>query len=180
MASKNSVAAALFLTLNILFFTFASATHHVPRPPPPPKKPNPTPTPTPTPSTGKCPPPKKPNPTPTPTPTPSTGKCPPPPPKKPNPTPTPTPTPSTGKCPRDALKLGVCANVLGLVNVTVGSPPTLPCCSLLKGLVDLEAAVCLCTAIKANILGLNLNIPIALNLLLNVCGKNPPKDFQCY
>ncbi|MBA0559456.1 hypothetical protein Golob_016418, partial [Gossypium lobatum] len=35
-----------------------------------------------------------------------------------NPRPTPTPTPSArGRCPRDALKLGVCANVLNLVNV---------------------------------------------------------------
>ncbi|MBA0559453.1 hypothetical protein Golob_016415, partial [Gossypium lobatum] len=37
----------------------------------------------------------------------------------PKPRPKPNPNPSTpssqGKCPRDALKLGVCANVLGLV-----------------------------------------------------------------
>ncbi|XP_058086609.1 14 kDa proline-rich protein DC2.15-like [Magnolia sinica] len=101
----------------------------------------------------------------------------------PNPTPTPTtptPTPSSrGTCPRDALKLGVCANLLGLVNVVVGSPPTLPCCTLLQGLANLEAAVCLCTAIRANILGINLNIPISLSLLLNVCGRNVPTGFQC-
>ncbi|MBA0740913.1 hypothetical protein Gogos_014096 [Gossypium gossypioides] len=97
-----------------------------------------------------------------------------------NPRPTPTPTPSArGRCPRDALKLGVCANVLNLVNVTVGSPPVMPCCSLLNGLVDLEAAACLCTAIRANILGINLNIPISLSLLLNVCSRNVPTGFQC-
>lgn len=112
--------------------------------------------------------------------------CPPPPPKKPKPTPchtcgTPSPPSSkgTGTCPRDALKLGVCADLLGLVNVVVGSPPTKPCCSLLEGLVDLEAAVCLCTAIKANVLGLNLNIPVSLSLLLNVCGRSNPKGFKC-
>ncbi|MBA0801749.1 hypothetical protein Gohar_012097 [Gossypium harknessii] len=55
----------------------------------------------------------------------------------------------------------------------------MPCCSLLDGLVDLEAAVCLCTAIKANILGINLNIPVSLSLLLNVCSKNVPSNFQC-
>ncbi|KAJ1392668.1 Hydrophobic seed protein [Sesbania bispinosa] len=83
-------------------------------------------------------------------------------------------------CPRDALKLGVCANVLnGLLNVTLGQPPVTPCCSLLNGLVDLEAAVCLCTALKANILGINLNLPISLSLLLNVCSKQVPRDFQC-
>ncbi|XP_018624237.1 14 kDa proline-rich protein DC2.15-like [Nicotiana tomentosiformis] len=66
-----------------------------------------------------------------------------------------------GRCPRDALKLGVCANIVGgLVGAIVGSPPTLPCCSLIAGLADLEAAVCLCTAIRANVLGINLNVPL--------------------
>ncbi|XP_010906608.1 14 kDa proline-rich protein DC2.15 [Elaeis guineensis] len=103
------------------------------------------------------------------------GYCPPTPTK-----PTPTPSPSSGKCPIDALKLGVCADVLsGLLNVTIGTPPKEPCCSLLSGLVDLEAAVCLCTAIKANILGINLNIPVDLSLLLNYCGKKVPSGFQC-
>ncbi|XP_007039886.2 PREDICTED: 14 kDa proline-rich protein DC2.15 [Theobroma cacao] len=115
------------------------------------------------------------------------GSCPSPKPKpKPKPTPcsspsTPCPTPSGGgKCPRDALKLGICADLLGgLLNVTVGKPPVQPCCSLIQGLADLEAAVCLCTAIKANILGINLNIPVSLSLLLNVCSKNVPSGFQC-
>ncbi|CAN1834374.1 14 kDa proline-rich protein DC2.15 [Linum perenne] len=96
----------------------------------------------------------------------------------PNPNPNPNPTPF-GKCPRDTLKLGVCANVLNLVHAKVGAPPVQPCCSLLEGLVDLEAAICLCTAIKANILGINLNIPISLSLLLNVCGNSVPPSFQC-
>ncbi|MBA0852343.1 hypothetical protein Goshw_004153 [Gossypium schwendimanii] len=99
---------------------------------------------------------------------------------KPRPKPTLFPSPSAkGKCPRDALKLGVCANVLGLVNVTIGSPPVQPCCSLLQGLADLEAAVCLCTAIKANVLGINLNVPVSLSLLLNVCSRKVPSGFQC-
>ncbi|KAL8122155.1 14 kDa proline-rich protein DC2.15-like [Apium graveolens] len=84
----------------------------------------------------------------------------------------------TGKC--EGLKLGVCANVLNLVDVVVGSPPTLPCCSLIQGLVDLEAAVCLCTAIRANILGINLNVPVSLSLVLNNCGKKVPTGFECY
>ncbi|KAI3813048.1 hypothetical protein L1987_17762 [Smallanthus sonchifolius] len=97
----------------------------------------------------------------------------------PSPKPKPKP-PSTATCPRDALKLGVCANVLGnLLGLVVGDPPVKPCCSLLEGLVDLEAAVCLCTAIKANILGINLNVPLSLSLLLNVCTKQVPKDFVC-
>ncbi|XP_027335294.1 14 kDa proline-rich protein DC2.15-like [Abrus precatorius] len=99
--------------------------------------------------------------------------------KCPGPYPNPCPS-SSGTCPRDALKLGVCANVLnGLLNVTLGQPPVTPCCSLLEGLADLEAAVCLCTALKANILGINLNLPISLSLLLNVCSRQVPHDFQC-
>lgn len=89
-----------------------------------------------------------------------------------------TPTYSNGKCPQDALKLGVCANVLNLVNVVVGSP-SLPCCSLIQGLVDLQAAVCLCTAIRANILGIDLNVPVALSLVLNNCGRKVPNGFEC-
>ncbi|MED6193742.1 hypothetical protein PIB30_022373 [Stylosanthes scabra] len=85
-------------------------------------------------------------------------------------------------CPRDALKLGVCAKILDSpIGAVVGSPPNAdhPCCSVLDGLIDLEVAVCLCTAIKANILGINLNIPISLSLLLNACDKTPPSDFIC-
>ena len=83
-------------------------------------------------------------------------------------------------CPRDALKLGVCANLLrGLISVEVGSPPVKPCCSLIQGLIDLEAALCLCTAIKANVLGINLDVPLSLSLLLNACGNQVPSGFQC-
>ncbi|XP_058106297.1 14 kDa proline-rich protein DC2.15-like [Magnolia sinica] len=95
-----------------------------------------------------------------------------------NPTPTPNP-PSTGTCSINTLKLGVCSNLLGVVNVIIGSPPTLPCCSLIQGLADLEAAVCLCTAIRANVLGLNLNVPVSLSVILNDCGRRVPNGFQC-
>ncbi|KAL8266477.1 hypothetical protein R6Q59_003821 [Mikania micrantha] len=96
-----------------------------------------------------------------------------------SPTPKPKPKPTKGTCPRDTLKLGVCADLLGLVSVQLGSPPTKPCCSLIQGLADLEAAVCLCTAIKANVLGINLNVPVSLSLILNDCGKKFPKGFKC-
>ncbi|XP_043694846.1 pEARLI1-like lipid transfer protein 1 [Telopea speciosissima] len=117
--------------------------------------------------------------------------CPPPPPKcshcKPSPSPPKSPKPppksppsSSTSCPIDTLKIGVCANVLkSLLNISLGIPTTSSCCSLIQNLVDLDAAVCLCTAIKANILGINLNIPIALSLLLNYCGKNVPSGYQC-
>uniref|UniRef100_A0A5B7BH73 Putative proline-rich protein DC2.15 n=1 Tax=Davidia involucrata TaxID=16924 RepID=A0A5B7BH73_DAVIN len=107
------------------------------------------------------------------------GTCPSPKPK-PKPKPKPSPSPSTATCPKDTLKLGVCANLLGgLIGAVVGTPPKTPCCSLIQGLADLEAAVCLCTAIKANVLGINLNIPLSLSLLLNVCTKKVPPGFKC-
>ncbi|KAK4422838.1 proline-rich protein DC2.15 [Sesamum alatum] len=126
MASKNNTSIALFLLLNLLFFTLS----------------------------GAC------------------GTC-------PGPKPKPKPKP-TGYCPKDTLKLGVCANLLGgLIGITIGTPPKTPCCTLIEGLADLEAAVCLCTAIKANVLGINLNVPLSLSLLLNVCSKKVPKGFVC-
>ncbi|XP_057524499.1 glycine-rich cell wall structural protein-like [Amaranthus tricolor] len=84
-------------------------------------------------------------------------------------------------CPVDTLKLGVCANLLGnLLNLQIGTPPVQPCCTLIQGLVDLEAAVCLCTMIRANVLNLvNLDLPVNLSLLLNVCGRQVPMGFLC-
>ncbi|XP_040384320.1 putative lipid-binding protein AIR1B [Oryza brachyantha] len=85
-----------------------------------------------------------------------------------------------GRCPIDALRLRVCANVLnGLIGVKIGGGPE-ECCSLLSGIADLDAAVCLCTAVKANVLGLvNLDLPIDLSLILNKCSKNYPSGFTC-
>ncbi|CAI8609620.1 unnamed protein product [Vicia faba] len=87
--------------------------------------------------------------------------------------------PEKPTCSRDTIKLGVCADILGLINVELGKPPKTPCCSLIGGLANLEAAVCLCTALKANILGINLNLPINLSLILGYCGKGVPKEFVC-
>lgn len=115
-----------------------------------------------------CPTPKPPPPPPKPTPVP----CPPPP-------ATPTPSPS-GKCPINTLKLLACVDALnGLVHAVVGAKPSLVCCPLLQGVADLDAALCLCTAIKAKALGLNLVIPIAIEVLVNECHKNVPESFQC-
>ncbi|PIA25258.1 hypothetical protein AQUCO_12000005v1 [Aquilegia coerulea] len=88
--------------------------------------------------------------------------------------------PANPFCPRDTLKLGVCADLLGgLVNLVVGTPSSSKCCTLIQGLVDLEAAACLCTAIKANVLGINLNLDIALSLLVSACEKSVPPGFKC-
>ncbi|XP_062091585.1 lipid transfer protein EARLI 1-like [Humulus lupulus] len=151
---------AFLLALNLLFFTLVSSTYC-----PPPPKPKPC---------KACPSPSKPSPSPSkPSPSPS----------KPSPSPS-KPSPagpgSKSSCPKDTLKLGVCADLLnGLLNIVVGTPSATPCCSLIQGLADLDAAVCLCTAIKANVLGINLNVPVSLSLLLNYCGKKSPKGFKC-
>jgi hypothetical protein len=96
--------------------------------------------------------------------------CPPP------PTPTPTPTPSSDTCPIDALKLGVCVDLLGN-EVHIGDAHV-QCCPLVKGVAGLSAAACLCTAIKAKVLDLSVYVPIALKLLVN-CGCAVPPGYDC-
>ncbi|KAK9706211.1 hypothetical protein RND81_07G111300 [Saponaria officinalis] len=93
---------------------------------------------------------------------------------KPGPGPNPKET-----CPIDALKLGACVDVLGgLIHIGLGDPIKNQCCPILNGLVELEAAVCLCTTLKLKLLNLNLYVPLALQLLLT-CGKAPPPGFTC-
>ncbi|CAF1995146.1 unnamed protein product [Brassica oleracea] len=60
-----------------------------------------------------------------------------------------------------------CKNAL---KYKVSLPQRSKCCGLIKGLVDLEAAVCLYTALKADLLGLKLNVPISLSVILNQCA----------
>ncbi|XP_050226339.2 putative lipid-binding protein AIR1B [Mercurialis annua] len=84
----------------------------------------------------------------------------------------------TYTCPSDVyLNLKLCVNVLGLITL----PPNAQCCGILGTLADAEAAACVCAAIKANILGipLNLTLDVALNLLLKGCGKTLPAGYVC-
>ena len=112
----------------------------------------------------------------------------------PAPAPCSPPTPKArgdgARCPVNALKLGACASVLGgLVSLELGqqqrpaassSSSTQPCCQLLGGLADLDAAVCLCTALRANVLGIvQLSAHVDLSVLVNYCGKKLPQGFQC-
>ncbi|XP_061963896.1 36.4 kDa proline-rich protein-like [Populus nigra] len=111
--------------------------------------------------------------------------CPPPPPETPCPphlSPPelcPPPPPKQETCPINTLKLGACVDVLGgLVHIRTCSSAKDECCPVLEGLVDLDAASCLCTVIKAKLLNINLIIPIALDVLAD-CGKTPPPGFKC-
>lgn len=94
--------------------------------------------------------------------------------------PVPNPSPPTQPtCPINALKLGLCVDVLGgLVHIGLGNPVENACCPILGGLLELEAAICLCTAIRLKVLNLNIFIPLALQALIT-CGKNPPPGFVC-
>ncbi|CAK8577312.1 unnamed protein product [Lathyrus sativus] len=76
-------------------------------------------------------------------------------------------------------RLSVCANILNVVNVVIGQD-TKPCCNLINGLIDLEASICLCAALKANILGIIIvDLKIPVQLILNRCGHQMPIDFTC-
>uniref|UniRef100_A0A803NAR7 Bifunctional inhibitor/plant lipid transfer protein/seed storage helical domain-containing protein n=1 Tax=Chenopodium quinoa TaxID=63459 RepID=A0A803NAR7_CHEQI len=82
-------------------------------------------------------------------------------------------------CPEDTLKLNVCADVLKAVHVRIGSQKK-ECCNLIGNIIKLDAAACLCTAVHADILVLvHLNLPIDLTLLVNKCGCELPKGFEC-
>ncbi|OEL30544.1 hypothetical protein BAE44_0008437 [Dichanthelium oligosanthes] len=66
-----------------------------------------------------------------------------------------------------------------LIHAVVGGPPKEPCCSLISSLAYLEAAVCVCLTINANVLGVNLDVAVDLTLLVNYCGRSVPADFTC-
>ncbi|KAK9927528.1 hypothetical protein M0R45_024709 [Rubus argutus] len=91
----------------------------------------------------------------------------------------PPPPPPPATCPIDALKLGLCVDVLGgLVHIGLGNPVENACCPVLGGLLELEAAICLCTTIRLKLLNLNIFIPLALQALIT-CGITPPPGFVC-
>ncbi|CAL1414665.1 unnamed protein product [Linum trigynum] len=92
--------------------------------------------------------------------------CPPPPAKK-------------DTCPIDTLKLGACVDLLGgIVHIGLGGPVVNKCCPVLAGLVEVEAAACLCTTLKIRALNLSIFVPLALELLIT-CGKSPPPGYTC-
>ncbi|KAG6432342.1 hypothetical protein SASPL_103918 [Salvia splendens] len=75
---------------------------------------------------------------------------------------------------------GVCGDWLGLLHEVIGTEPSRECCAVLEGIADLEAALCLCTAIKGNVLGLlKFKVSVAISLVLNSCGKKVPEGFSC-
>ncbi|CAK7355835.1 unnamed protein product [Dovyalis caffra] len=169
MASRALASTALLLSLCTLFLALVSSAEYCPPPPspngnsPPPPRPK---------AKSPPPPPKAKSPPP-----PPKVESPPPPPKIKSPPPPPLPK---GTCPRDTLKLQACANVLNLLKIFAGEKEKAKCCSLIDGLADLEAAVCLCTRIKVDLSGLiKLDVPVAVQLLLNECDRKVAENFKC-
>ncbi|KAF8098629.1 hypothetical protein N665_0262s0017 [Sinapis alba] len=74
-------------------------------------------------------------------------------------------------CPNGLDLVTVCADLLNGV-VKVSLPAGTECCQLLTGIVDANASVCLCDAVKANLGSLlaSLNISLAVSLTINACG----------
>ncbi|KAG8043420.1 hypothetical protein GUJ93_ZPchr0458g22673 [Zizania palustris] len=96
------------------------------------------------------------------------------------PTPKPPPPPPPPAFEATARPAGVRgrAQRAGCTRV-VGAKASDACCPLLSGVADLDAALCLCTTIKAKALSVSLVLPIAIEVLVNECGKHVPSSFQC-
>ncbi|CAA6656586.1 unnamed protein product [Spirodela intermedia] len=100
----------------------------------------------------------------------------------PSPEPVPAPPPPAFpilRCVINIISLAICAPVLTILKfLGLGNPNGL-CCTIIKTLSANQAASCLCIAIKANILGINISIPGDIKLLLNLCGLTLPIGFAC-
>ncbi|PAN37020.1 hypothetical protein GQ55_7G050700 [Panicum hallii var. hallii] len=92
-------------------------------------------------------------------------------PATPPPPPPAVPTPSGATCPINTADLSVCVDLLGWNYVS-----SQQCCTLLQGLANTDAALCVCGVIKV----LGVVIPVNVDVLLNECGKTcPPGSFTC-
>jgi len=70
--------------------------------------------------------------------------------------------------PRECPELGLCLDILGLGQ---GSPSK-DCCPILRGLIEVGAIVCICDKLRSATLGINIDVNLALVLMLKFCGHN--------
>ncbi|URD89098.1 AAI [Musa troglodytarum] len=92
-------------------------------------------------------------------------------------------TPSAGACPIDTLELDACIDLLGgLAHAVIGQNTKDKCCTVIQDLADLDAALCLCTTIKAKVFDFKVLLPIALELLVDCGLKSLTKSYYmvCY
>ncbi|GAU38990.1 hypothetical protein TSUD_378660 [Trifolium subterraneum] len=88
--------------------------------------------------------------------------------------------PPPSYCKMGLGNLHICASLLNIVNVIIGPPQTTQCCQLINGLVGLDASVCLCAALKANIFGIiDIDLDIPLEIFFNRCGRVKPTGYIC-
>ncbi|KAG7546571.1 Hydrophobic seed protein domain [Arabidopsis suecica] len=83
-------------------------------------------------------------------------------------------------CPLNQSDLGICVNVLGLINLTTSN--VAQCCSILSGLNAPLVSVCACEAIRLNVLnllGITVNLNLRLNGLLGLCRLPIQPGFTC-
>ena len=64
------------------------------------------------------------------------------------------------------------ADVLVLLKLKINVPQNQQCCPLLGNLVNLDLAACLCAAIRLSVIGIPVNLPLDVPLVLNYCGRN--------
>ncbi|RDX78486.1 hypothetical protein CR513_41230, partial [Mucuna pruriens] len=70
----------------------------------------------------------------------------------------------SSKCPEN---LHICAKILPPPHQGAGG-----CCPLIQGLVDLDAAVCLCAILKVDVGGIiHIRLDLLVNIILNLCGR---------
>nr|GLL39373.1 14 kDa proline-rich protein DC2.15-like [Ipomoea trifida] len=97
----------------------------------------------------------------------------------------PPPPPPSTTCNTTEV-LSVCANLINeavRANVDIPPNPNGPaareCCPLIQGLADVEAAVCLCVAVKAAVSPIvNVGINATVDVVLNVCNR-PNSAIKC-
>ncbi|ESW19596.1 hypothetical protein PHAVU_006G138600 [Phaseolus vulgaris] len=76
--------------------------------------------------------------------------------------------------PPECPELGLCLDVLNLGNTL---SPGNNCCSILGGLVQVNATVCICDKARTQILGIPLNINLVVSQIIDLCRQN--QTFTC-
>ena len=76
------------------------------------------------------------------------------------------------QCPLQLVQVAACAP---LSIISIGSLTNFLknlCCGLFGALTGNQTASCLCVSLKVAVLGLNITLPGAINIILSACGKN--------
>ncbi|KAK7332445.1 hypothetical protein VNO80_29197 [Phaseolus coccineus] len=76
--------------------------------------------------------------------------------------------------PLECSKLDLCLNILNLgEKLHTGNE----CCSILGGLVEANATLCICDQVRTRIIGIPITLDIVLELIADLCQQD--KTFIC-